>query len=179
VGRVVTFLFGLLCATLFVACATVHVLSLVPGTVLPMERIIWLHVLALLAVFAVGIHVASVRKHRAAPDSIAADPTAELEKRAPSAVWTIFVVLFVYAILNFGYFAVTTEGQAGIKDNKYVLRRKSRILRELNEAEYHEQQRFELRAMSGHWMMFGWAATAYFLFVAPRLRRELENAPAL
>jgi hypothetical protein len=177
VGRVVTFLLGLFAATVFLASATVHVLVFVPGIVLPMERLVWTHLAAMLAFFAVIAHAAVLRNRAVASGQTVPDATYWLEGRVPCAVWAIGLALFLYAIVNFVQFVATTEGQAGVKDGAYVMQRKAVVLRELTEAEYHVQRAFELRGMSGHWMIFAWVSTAYFLFVAPRAREELESAP--
>jgi hypothetical protein len=85
-------------------------------------------------------------------------------------------VLFVYALFNFAYFLATVEGQAHLRDGHYVLIHKSTVLREITEAEYHENRRLQARGMSGHWMIFSWVAVAYFFWVAPRVREEQAAA---
>jgi hypothetical protein len=169
VGRLLTLSLGLFAAAVFVASLVVHVLSLVPGTAIPFERVVWLHGLALLAFIATAVHASTSRNRVAHPGR---SDTEELTRHAPPLVWGIGAVLFVYAIFNFAYFMATVEGQADVRDGHYVLMNRSVVIREISEAEYHQNRRLHARGVSGHWMMFSWVAVAYFLFVAPRVREE-------
>jgi hypothetical protein len=177
VGRIVPFLFGLFAAAVFVASLVVHVLALIPGTRLPFGRVVWLHGLTMLVFFLMIAHGATVQSRAVWLGYRKEEVQPLMERQASCGVWTVGLALFVYAILNFGYFIATVEGQADVRDDTYILRKKSVVLREITEAEYHEHRRRDLRGMSGHWMMFAWVATAYFLVIAPRMRDELDAAP--
>jgi hypothetical protein len=178
IGRIITFLAALFCLAIFIASVSVHVLSLIPGTVLPFQRVVWLHGLTMLAFFLMIVHGATLRNRAVRLGRKETEVQPMMERQAGCGVWVIGLTLFVYAMLNFGYFAVTVEGSATIEDGKYVLKKKSVFIREINEAEYHEHRRHDLRGMSGHWLIFSWVATSYFFVVAPRMRAELDNLSA-
>ena len=173
----IALLFGLFAAAVFVASFVVHVLSLIPGTVLPMERVVWLHGLTMLAFFLMLLHYCIVHNWAVRLGCRDTEVQTHMMSQLPPAVALIGVALFLYAILNFVHFAVTVEGSAHFRDGKYVLMKKAVLLREISEAEFHEHRRLDLQGMSGHWLIFSWIAASYFLFVAPRMRNELDNMP--
>jgi hypothetical protein len=87
-------------------------------------------------------------------------------------------VCFAYAFVNFAIFIVLAEG--GVpheRDGKYFLTSHSTVLRELSEAEYHQQQAYVVRGFSGHWMLFS-SGALMLLVGAARLRRRSMRAPA-
>lgn len=174
-GRVVTAFLATFCVAVFVASVVVHILSLIPGTVLPFDLAILLHVGALLALFGVMFHASVMRKRalraRFTPQAIAKANKPQL----PRLLTTFGMAVFVYVLVNFSYFFITNDGSARIRDGKFVLMHKSVERRELSEAEYHEHQRQELRGISGHWVLFSGFAVGYCLFVVPRVRARLEN----
>ena len=172
-----TFLLGLFAAAVFVASFVVHALALIPGTVLPMERIVWLHGLTMLAFFLMLIHSSIVHNRAVRLGCRDTEVQTHMMSQLPCAVSAIGIALFLYAILNFVHFAVTVEGSARFRDGKYVLMKKAVLLREISEAEFHEHRRLDLQGMSGHWLIFSWVAASYFLFVAPRMRNELDDMP--
>lgn len=170
-ARFVTFLFGLYAALVFLASLVVHVLSLIPGEVVSLERVVWLHLAAMAAFFALVVH-AALTHNREAGRGYCDDFHAELLSRVPCAVGAIGVALLAYAILNFVHFAATVEGSAEVRDGAYVLMKKAVVVREITEAEYHEHRRLDVQGLSGHWLVFSWAAVSYFFFFAPRVREE-------
>ena len=172
-----TFLLGCFAAAVFVASFVVHALSLIPGTVLSMQRIVWLHGLTMLAFFLMLIHSSVVHNRAVRLGCRDTEVQPLMMSHLPCAVAAIGVALFLYAILNFVHFAVTVEGSAQIREGKYVLMKKSVLLREITEAEFHEHRRLDLQGMSGHWLIFSWVAASYLLFIAPRMRNELDNMP--
>jgi hypothetical protein len=178
VGRVATFLAAIFCLAMFIASVSVHVLSLIPGTVLPFDGCALLHLGAMAAVFAVIIHTRSVRRRANAAGMQGKRITDLLMRSTPRLFTRIEAFLFFYVIFNFVYFVITHEGTPRIRDNKYVLMHKSTHLRDLTEEEYHEYTRRELRGMSGHWLLFSGLALGYFVLVVPRVRERLESWPA-
>ncbi|HJZ59140.1 MAG TPA: hypothetical protein VKE74_29620, partial [Gemmataceae bacterium] len=47
------------------------------------------------------------------------------------------------------------------------------VRRVATEEEFHDWQRYEVRGVSGHWMLFSAVPAAYFLGVYPRARAAL------
>jgi len=88
-------------------------------------------------------------------------------------------LLFAYALVNFAIFLVLVEGGGPHeRDGKYFLQSHGTVLRELSEAEYHQQRAYVVRGFSGHWMLFS-SAALMGLVGAARLRRQSTGAPAL
>jgi len=174
-GQVVTTFLAMFCVAVFVASVVVHILSLIPGTVLPFDLANLLHVGALLALFGVMFHASTMRK-RALRAGFTPQVVAKAnELQLPRLLTMLGVVVFVYVVVNFSYFLITNDGAARIRDGKYVLIQRKMNPRELSEAEYHELQRQELRGMSGHWIFLSGLAVGYCLFVVPHVRARLEN----
>jgi hypothetical protein len=83
-----------------------------------------------------------------------------------------------YALVNFAVFMVLVEGGGPHeRDGKYFLTSHGTVLRELNEAEYHQQRAYIVRGFSGHWMLFS-SAALMGLVGAARLRPRSAGAPA-
>ena len=61
--------------------------------------------------------------------------------------------------------------------NAFPLTNHGRIVREVNEEEFRDKQRLEVRGVSGHWMLFSALPTLYFLAVYPRVRAALTPPP--
>ena len=61
-----------------------------------------------------------------------------------------------YALINFALFIYLSQGGwATIKDGKYMFHSKAySATYEISEAEYRQQQIYQLRGFSGHWMLF-------------------------
>ena len=79
----------------------------------------------------------------------------DLFQRLPLWAKTLVVVLGVYAIFNFLLFlALSQGGSPQVRDGAYVLASHGTVIRELSEAEYRAQERYALRGVSGHWMIF-------------------------
>ena len=171
-GRFVTFLFGLYSAAVFVASAAVHIWTFIPGEVVSLEQVVWLHLATMAAFFLMLVHAALNHNREEQPGCRGRDFHAEMLSRVPCVVGAIGIALLAYAILNFVHFAVTVEGSAEVRDGAYVLMKKSALIREISEAEYHEHRRLDVQGLSGHWLVFSWAAVSYFFFFAPRVREE-------
>src|SRR5262245_54035109 len=105
-GRLLTFLLGIFAAAVFVASVIVHILSLIPGTVLPLEQIVWLHALTLLVFFLMLGHTSILRNRALRRGCNADDVHAVMQRQAPCGVWMITTTTFLYVVLNFGYFLV-------------------------------------------------------------------------
>ncbi len=92
--------------------------------------------------------------------------------RAPRWLRIMSGAFFVYALVNFALFMVLSQG-GGVpdqRDGKYVLHSHGKVLRELSEAEYHQQRAYEVRGSASHWMMFACAALTLLWGTASRGR---------
>jgi hypothetical protein len=70
-------------------------------------------------------------------------------------------------MVNFIFLAATTEaGSASIEGGKYVLTEHGKLVRELTEPEYTDFRAKQVRAFSGHWLVFYFVPFAYFMFRA-------------
>jgi hypothetical protein len=95
-------------------------------------------------------------------------------RHAPLWLKIITGVFFVYAFVNFTSFLILSEGGGPeMRDGGYVIASHGRIIRELTEQEYHQQQAYVVRGFSGHWMLFC-SASLMFLVGAARLRSSQE-----
>lgn len=87
--------------------------------------------------------------------------------RAAFPAWVIIVgiCLFVYVLLNFMLAMSGMEGEAGLAENgKYVLSHRGKLIREISLVEFTRFKALEVRAFSGHWLVFYFAPFAYFMF---------------
>lgn len=176
-GRVVTLVLGLVATAVFVTSAVVHVRSLVPGTHIAFERVVWLHVVTLGLCLLAAVHYAARLTRANRLGWTEKDYQPEIGGRVPCGLMAVGLALLLYAIVNFVHYMATTEGSAEVRVGKYVLMHKARVIREINEAEYHEQRRLDAQGFSGHWLFFSGVAAAYFLLIVPRTR-ELLATPA-
>ena len=103
----------------------------------------------------------------------------DLEACLPPWVRTVLFVLFAYALLNFVFsLSQLGGGQPGMRDGRYVLLNKSKLVREINAQEYHQLRAFLLRAFSGHWLLFYGAACGFLLWRRPVPVASLEQPGA-
>lgn len=82
--------------------------------------------------------------------------------------WLAIIVVagVFYAIVNFIFFMATSPiGVADIKDGQFVLHNHGKLIKTLTAQEYNQYHTNELRAFSGHWLLFyGVAAAILFPF---------------
>ncbi len=87
--------------------------------------------------------------------------------RAAFPAWVIVVgiCLFVYVAVNFLLAMGGMEGEPGLADNgKYVLSQRGKLIREISPAEFTRFKANQIRAFSGHWLLFYFMPFAYFMF---------------
>src|SRR5262249_54798414 len=96
-----------------------------------------------------------------------------IEKHTPRPAGAVVGVLFAYMVINFLVFIVTHEGQPREREGKFGLYNHGKLVRELSEEEFHDHERYEVRGVSGHWILFTALPTGYFLFAYPRARAAL------
>lgn len=150
-------LFGSLAALGFFAASGVHVAALLGHPVQDAFPMVWLLHLGIFIVFIPAIFF--LRR-----DGSPNDPLGFFRSLPPFAVTTL-LVLFVYAFFNF-FVALSATGATtpAIRDGRYVLQQKGRVVREISPAEYAAGRAAQARGFSGHWMIFYAVPAAIFLF---------------
>lgn len=142
----------------FVLSLVVHIVALLGRDVSAQVPLVWsLHV----GIFIVFIpFVLSSRKVVGPKPSFA-----ELRELFPGWVVTLGAVIFAYAILNFLFFALATQGGSpSIRDGKYALEEHGRLIRTLSASDYASFKANDIRGFSGHWLVFYFVPFAYFMF---------------
>ncbi len=101
----------------------------------------------------------------------------------PMPTWTRYFVYFVfgYVILNF-FLMIPSSSQVktAIVNEKYVLvpiksgNPAQNILREISKSEFEQQNSYETRLISGHWLLFYLIPALFFWF-----ERGKQNSPSL
>jgi hypothetical protein len=91
------------------------------------------------------------------------------------------IAMFIYALLNFAYFAFRQEGMpAREPDGTYALRNKGKFVRTISTQEYHAHRALHARGISGHWMLFYFLAAGILLDARhrpARTRQETDSLP--
>ena len=154
-------LFGYAALAGFVASLLVHMAALAGIDVL--EHLPWIWVLH------VGIFVALIPAFTKMTTSEDNEETADSVDALPFSPWVVKVALalFAYAIVNLVLaFLTGRDGAPWIEAGRYVLVQEERVVGTLSHAEYIRLRANEVRAFSGHWMLF------YFLAVAAYLIRK-------
>jgi hypothetical protein len=99
-------------------------------------------------------------------------------KLAPRWLNVLLGIFFAYAFLNFGLFIFLTGGGTARQEGaKFVMKSHGRVLREIDEKEFHRQQAYVVRGFSGHWMLFATAALTG-LWGTHRMRALKESVAA-
>ncbi|GHV09223.1 hypothetical protein FACS189485_21560 [Spirochaetia bacterium] len=90
-------------------------------------------------------------------------------------VGLILMVLFIYVFFNF-YFSVNKlgNGSPGILDGKYILNNHGEIT-EVDKKQYVEMCYIQLKAFSGHWIIFSIISFIYFLDRRKEKIKNVEN----
>jgi hypothetical protein len=173
VGRVVTLLFGLFTAGVFLVCLGLHVAGYVPGAPLSFDGVKWLSVAAFTCFVAMAVHVSAL--NRAVRERVRNEDAVEpwLDRLIPRWAGTVGVAFFVYVIVSAAVYFARSEGQPRMKDGAFALTSHGRVVREVSEPEFRDAQRLEVRGVSGHWMLLSAIPTVYFLVVYPRARVSL------
>jgi hypothetical protein len=93
-------------------------------------------------------------------------------RAAPQWLKILTGIFGAYAFLNFVLFIILTEGGGPHQEkDKFVLQSHGRVIRELTEKEFHQQQAYVVRGFSGHWMLFSSAALMLLVSTA-RIRKK-------
>jgi len=152
----------------FVAAAAVHGAALAGVNVSERIPLVWLlHV----GVFVVFIpFILSSRKVVGAKPSLS-----DVRALIPGWVFLAGVAVFVYAIVNFAVFLVSTQGGSpSIEAGRYVVQNHGHFIREISRAEYAALRTNEIRGFSGHWLVFYFMPFAYFMFA--KHKSSIERA---
>ena len=123
------------------------------------------------AFIAMFIHGAALNRRAGRRLKIDQGDTSRFEKLVPGWAKTTGIAFFVYVIVNFMAFMILHEGRPRAEDGKFTLYyKRTRLIREVSEAEFRNAERFEVRGASGHWMLFSAVPAFYFLYLYPRAR---------
>lgn len=167
---------------IWIASLTVHILSIFQidvGYYFPF--VLALHILTLLIFIPVVIKINNNKEDKKKLNEIKSNSKHKtyksskvIMKNAPS--WFIIynVIMYNYIIFNFIIFIITgiINGSPDIKEGKYVLRKRSEIIRTITKEEYHIHKARELRGLSGHWILF--AGVTVGVFYPPKKEDDLK-----
>jgi hypothetical protein len=157
-NRILHLLIGTIALVGFILSLVVHISSLLGLDVAAYFYGVWfLH----LGIFAVCVPLAIYTRMDSQPS------LGQVATALPRWVVTVGVVICVYAVANFIIFIAGTEGGSPtIRDGKYLLLEHGKLIREITASEYTAFQVNALRGFSGHWLVFYFAPTIYFLFLS-------------
>jgi hypothetical protein len=89
-------------------------------------------------------------------------------------------VMFLYAMINFALSVMKmSDGSPVEKDGKFFLERRGKQVREIDRAEFRRREALEVRAFSGHWMIFSLLPAVYFFCVHGRVRELVAGEEKL
>jgi hypothetical protein len=140
----------------FCLSLAVHVAALLGADVSEQVPHLWLLHVGVIVVFG-PLVLASHRAFGRAPSF------AVIRSAYPAWAVMIAAVLFPYAVLNFILFMVATEGGTPhAEGGRFILHSHGKLIREISSSEYVAFKANEVRGFSGHWLVFYFAAFAYF-----------------
>jgi hypothetical protein len=154
-------------AAFFLVCLGVHVstfLGIDPRARWP--GVMFLHLAAFLTF---GVAAYYVRRDGTK------DSLNRLFRSASRWLQIIAIICFAYTFANGVMFGILTGGAVPHeRDGKYFLESHGKVIREINEAEYHQYRAYVVRGLSGVWMLFG-AGPLTVLVGAMRLSARNSN----
>jgi hypothetical protein len=103
-----------------------------------------------------------------------------LAKGLPSWVAVLGGAVFVYAIANFALFIAHTGGGSPVYEHgQYLLMEHGKLIREITSTEFAAFKANELRGFSGHWLVFYFVPSAYFLYICSVPLVGIQNRAGL
>lgn len=98
----------------------------------------------------------------------------EAKRFFPERTEKLVLLLAAYVFFNFFFtiFVLNRGGNVGIIDGQRALHRKGHVVKKLTADEYDRHQAYEVRSMSGHWILFYGMAT---IMLYADWRKQLEN----
>ena len=88
----------------------------------------------------------------------------QLQSVLPRWAALLLIAMTIYAAINLVLFLVLSEGAfPDIRGGQFVLQRHGKIVRVLSEAEFHAQRAYQVRGISGCWLLLYLAPTLFFL----------------
>lgn len=175
--RVSALVLGLFSVAVCVVSTAVHIASFIPGSGLAVHEVQWLHLGAMGAFFAMAIHITAL--HRRARRRVGNKEAVEkwTSRFVPGWARTAGMVGGLYVVINFLVFVATIPGQPRTYDGEFALYNHGKIVRRVSEEEFRDWERYEVRGVSAHWIMFSVIPAGYFLVVYPRARATLAVLP--
>lgn len=159
---------GLLSLAVFVAGLAVYVATFIPGSGVSFHRVLMLPIGMMAAAIAAAIHYSILRERSGVTKDEFENLTARL---TPGWARRVGFLLFVFMLVNGIYFMAVVKGSPEVRDGRFVLVSHGKVVGDLaTEEEYHAAERFEVRGMSGPWLLFSALAAFYCLYLYPRLR---------
>ena len=171
---------GTIALVIFTISALAHILTFIPALAISMTQTWWLHLATMGIFFAMILSSVSLQKRARlnVDDGTSARKRSNryqlaLMKMAPVRFRFLVVILFVYALVNFGAMMINTEGATPAFENEvYFLHHRGDHVRDLTLGEYNRMRAFQVRGFSGHWMIFSVVAMVYFRYVLPRFKAQ-------
>ena len=180
-------LLGIVAGLILFVSLAVHFSTFLPSPTISVDKVWPIHV-AISIPFGVMVLILALQRQTARKSfrEILQQTNEEANKESdrigrivhavPLPILLVGIALSIYAIANFFAFMVLNPEGAPVDDNgRYYLSNHGTLVRELTEDEYHQHQAYEVRGLSGHWMVFSYAPFAYFLFIHNTLRDEAET----
>jgi hypothetical protein len=164
-GRTTSKMLTLCAALVFGASVASHVLSFAAAPRITMEQVGLLHV-GTLALCIAMFGSAGMRNRRL-------DLNAGRDVLDACPAWGVLggMVLFVYALVNFGMGMKLLEwGSPLRRSGGYALMDHGRLIRELSPVEYAQIRAYEVRQFSGGWIIASFLPLVYFGSIVGRLR---------
>lgn len=166
---------GVLSVAVFCTGTVVHVATYLGYLLADGLSATVLHVMVL-AVFglALGHLLGEVPPSPGTPRIGGSVPWSVVSSGMPRWAIQLIKVTLAYAMLNFVIFslALTSGARAERRGGEYVLANHGRVQRVVSKAEYEEYRLWELRGVSGHWLLFSLLPVLVFTVRRPANARD-------
>ena len=139
----------------FALSVAVHLLTFTAWDPLPDGPYVWLLHVGIFPIFL----LLSLRKKSQRGFRSCGRGSGEFEPYVPTWMRRLVRLLFPYVMLNFVLWMVLSSvwfsnGQPTLRNGRYVLMKKSAVIRPSSASEYHRYHALHLHGFSGHWMIF-------------------------
>jgi len=99
----------------------------------------------------------------------------DLVRSTPDLMKLLVFMVVLYALGNFFYSVLhLMEGSPSLRGGSYIVENRGELIREITLEEYEKLKRLEIRAFSGHWLIFFLMPTAYF-YLKPAFKNRLNR----
>lgn len=149
---------GIFALTGFFLALTAHIAAWCGVAVSEHVPFIW--------VLHVGVFVVFIPMVLAMNKTLGSRPSFQ-QIRAGFPAWVVVagIGLLAWTMFNFMLSMSGLEGEPGLSESgRYVLSRRGQLIREINFDEFTRLKALQVRAFSGHWLLFYFVPYAYFMF---------------